>query len=194
MSKNKIIILASLVTVMAVMGAFVVRDSLKRRPAETSWPVPQTGSSTDPVISETPEPGDDGDPYREEAPVITHIPEANEVLPAAQQQVVAVPTVVVPAAPGVESNFRNFNISGEGGKFIPEKVIAKVGDTIHINFTAVDGDYDIVFPSYNMKQAAKKGQTKILEFQAVQDGSFVYYCESCGGLSSTAKGNIIIVE
>jgi len=104
------------------------------------------------------------------------------------------PTVVAPAAPGVESNYRSFDIKAEEGKFIPNKIIANQGDTVHINFTAVDKGYDIIFPSYGMKQIAKIGQTKVLEFQALSDGSFLYYCEVCGGADSLATGQIIVVK
>lgn len=193
---KKLLILGGLAILAVLLAAFIMRDIIKSKPEPT-------GPS--PIIIEEPAPGvsnddvqlevvDDNDPFRQEAPVITRIPDANEILPAAQQKEIAVPTVVVPAAPGVDSKFRNFDITAEGGKFIPEKIIVQVGDTVHINFTAVDKDYDITFPSYNMKQTAKQGQTKILEFQAVQDGSFLYYCESCGGAEGMTKGNIIIVK
>lgn len=134
------------------------------------------------------------DAFKAEVPVDTVVPEVNTQLSEEQKKEIAVPTVVVAAAPGVDSKFRNFNIRAEGGAFVPTKVIANVGDTVHIDFLAVDGDYDIVFPSYNMMQTAKQGQTKILEFQALQSGSFTYYCSSCGGPESGPKGNIIIVD
>ena len=200
MISQKNLVLIVLTVVAVALAALIVRDFLRReKPVEQSEGIiidlPQLVKVTDSGSGASlPAPGEDNDPYREEAPVISRIPEANEVLPADQQKIIAVPTVVVPAAPGVESNFRNFNISGEGGRFVPEKIIAKVGDTVHVNFSAVDRDYDIVFPSYNMSQFAKQGQTKVLEFQALQSGSFLYFCESCGGLSSEAKGTIIIVE
>jgi heme/copper-type cytochrome/quinol oxidase subunit 2 len=44
-----------------------------------------------------------------------------------------------------------------------------------------------------MKQTASAGESKILEFQANQSGSFLYYCESCGGEESLATGNIVVV-
>lgn len=134
------------------------------------------------------------DKFREEVPANIVVPDKDTVLTEAQKKEIALPTVVTPAAPGVDSQFRSFDIKAEGGAFVPSKIIARMGDTIHVNFTAVDKDYDIVFPSYNMKQTAKKGQTKILEFQAVADGSFTYYCDACGGENSATKGNVIITK
>lgn len=104
----------------------------------------------------------------------------------------AVPKVVIPAAPGVTSNLRVFDIKGEKGKFVPSTVAAYAGDVVHVNFTAVDKAYDITFPDYGMKQTAAKGETKVLEFQAAATGKFAYYCDSCGGLNSSAVGYIII--
>ncbi len=134
------------------------------------------------------------DEFKEEVPVDIVVPEIDTQLTEEQKKEIALPTVTVAAAPGVEAKFRSFQIKAEGGAFVPTKVIANAGDTVHIDFTAVDGNYDIVFPSYNMMQTASQGQTKILEFQALQSGSFTYYCSSCGGPESGPKGNIIIVE
>ncbi len=106
---------------------------------------------------------------------------------------IAVPKVVIPAAPGVSASLRVFDISGNNGIFTPSTVTAYVGDTVHVNFTAVDKAYDITFPDYGMKQTANKGETKVLEFQATNAGKFTYYCDSCGGLKSNAVGYMIIV-
>ena len=106
---------------------------------------------------------------------------------------IAVPKVVIPAAPGVSASLRVFDISGNNGVFSPSTVTAYVGDTVHVNFTAVDKPYDITFPDYSMKQTAQKGETKVLEFQATTAGKFTYYCDSCGGLKSNAVGYMIIV-
>lgn len=121
------------------------------------------------------------------------VPEEGEALTEAQKDI-AVPEVVTSAAPGVSAKFRKFTIKAEGDKFSPSKVIVNKGDTVHIDFTAVDKEYDITFPDYGMKQTAPKDQTKILEFQAVAEGQFLYYCDSCGGLDSEARGYIIVAQ
>ncbi len=132
------------------------------------------------------------DDFQAPMPENIKVPEANEVLPAEQAEKIAVPTVVTAAAPGAESKYRNFNIRAEGNKFSPSQIIVREGDTVQINFTAVDKDYDIVFPSYNMQQTAKQGETKMLAFQAVKSGNFTYYCNICGGPDSGVTGNIIV--
>jgi plastocyanin len=128
---------------------------------------------------------------REEVPENIQVPDLNSQV---EDDSIAVPIGVTDAAPGVKAQLRVFNISAEGGLFKPSTVIANKGDTVHINFTAVDKSYDMVLPDYGMKQTADKGETKVFEFQAVMTGKFTYYCDSCGGLDSQTKGYIIIAE
>lgn len=139
-------------------------------------------------------PEQDRDVFREEVPVNIIVPEVDTELSEEQKREIALPTVVVPASSGSESKFRNFEIMADNNEFIPLRVIANVGDVININFTAVDKEYDIVFPSYNMMQKAQAGQTRMLQFQALQEGSFSYYCSLCGGPESGPRGNIVIVQ
>lgn len=128
---------------------------------------------------------------KEEAPKDIKIPEVGE---EALEKEIAIPIVVTEAAPNVESKFRIFDIKAESDAFSPSTIIIKKGDTVHINFMAIDKTYDITFPDYGMKQIAKKGEKKVLEFQAVSEGKFTYYCDSCGGLNSSVKGYIIITQ
>ena len=134
--------------------------------------------------------GENVDPYRSEVEVDIVVPEKDDVV---EDEKIAVPKVVSSAAPNVESKFRSFDIVASEGVFTPSEIIVNEGDTVHVDFSSEDGEYDITFPSYGMKQTASAGQTKVLEFQANQSGKFLYYCESCGGEESSATGNIIVV-
>jgi len=194
MKKQKLLIILGAVIIIALVVVIIVTNQPKSKTTtETPGVTAEEPFSSDVNVAPLDE-AEQKDQFRSDVPKDIKIPEVNEVLSEEQKKEIAVPTVVTEAAPGVESKFRSYNISGEGGQFIPSKIIAQVGDTVHVNFTAVDKDYDIVFPSYNMKQTAKQGQTKILEFQALQSGSFVYYCDMCGGPESATKGSFIIVE
>jgi len=96
-----------------------------------------------------------------------------------QNQNIAVPKSSVPAAPGLtERQLRTFDISAQNGQYVPSEIIVGEGDSVVINFKAEDGAYGIVFPDYGLKQTAKKGETKIVAFQAVSNGQFKFYCES----------------
>ena len=197
-SRKKIIIIGAVALVLIVAIVLLVTSNNKPK-TTTKTPVgnqTQTNTEVTPTSTDI----DKGtsttvvDKYRTEVPTDIVVPDQNTKLTDAEKKVTAIPTVVTAAAPGVEAQFRSFDIKAEGGVFTPSKIIARVGDTVHVNFTAVDKDYDIVFPSYNMKQTAKKGQTKILEFQAVEEGSFLYYCNACGGETSNTKGSIVIAK
>lgn len=197
MDKKKITIIAVMAVILVAL--IVVLLTNKKTVNSPSTPVnvePTEQEVAIPSEAAAPELGTNQqeDKFRAEVPAEIKVPGKDTELSEAEKKEIALPTVVTPAAPGIEAQFRSFDIMAEGDKFIPSKVIANVGDTVHINFTAVDKAYDIVFPSYNMKQTAKKGETKILEFQAVMAGDFLYYCEACGGATSGTKGNIIIVE
>jgi len=201
MSKVKnwlVILLVVIVVILAVIVALVIKQ--KANPSnKVAAPNTVSGQPTTSVetpastVSGTGTTG--GDKFRVEAPADIKVPEANDkTLTEEQKRDISVPTVVTPAAPGVKSSYRSFELRGEGGLFAPSKIIVRVGDTIHINFSAIDKDYDFVLPSYGVRSTAKKGQVKVIEFYAVQDGSYTYYCETCGGVNSTAKGEIVIVK
>jgi len=192
LDNKRILIIGILVFVLLALFIIVIKTS-NQKPAPVTKAPANVPNVQDIVIPEALD-GAGKDQFREEVPDNIQVPSVDTVLTEAEKKVIAVPTVVIDAAPGTVAQFRNFNISAIGGKFVPAQVIANSGDTIHVNFTAVDGDYDIVFPSYSMKQVARQGQTKILEFQAVTDGSFLYYCDACGGPEGPTTGKIIIVK
>jgi len=114
-------------------------------------------------------------PTRQEVPKDVVVPEPEST---GQKDDVAIPKTSVPAAPGVEAKLRTFEITATAGKYSPSTIIVRIGDTVHIDFKAIDDTYDIVFPDYGLRQLAKKGETKIIEFQATTDGQFAFYCEN----------------
>lgn len=135
-------------------------------------------------------PGQTGSLTRQEVPEDVVVPELNQEI---GNENIAVPLTVSPASPQGEAMFRRFEISAANDKYIPSEVIVNQGDTVHIDFTAVGKEYDITFPDYGMKQTAQKGEKKILEFQALNPGKFLYYCELCCGMDGNTKGYIIVV-
>jgi plastocyanin len=192
MNKKKILLLGGGVLVIIALVVIIIMTMNQKK---TTTPSEETNTPTE-QQGEKPETSTPGavDQYREEVPGDVKVPGMNETLTDAEKEVIAVPSIVTPAAPGASASFRSFSISGDGGKFVPAEIIARLNDIVHVNFTAVDKDYDIVFPSYGMRQSAKKGETKILEYQAVSEGSYTYYCDSCGGANSPAQVKIIVVK
>lgn len=127
-------------------------------------------------------------PTREEVPEDIVVPEIG----AEVEEDVAVPQTVIEAAPGVESKFRRFEIKAENNRYIPSTIIVNKGDTVRINFTAVDKKYDFVFPDYGMRQVAEPGEMKKIEFQATTEGKFLFYSDLYGGIEGEMKGYIIV--
>jgi heme/copper-type cytochrome/quinol oxidase subunit 2 len=189
-----IIILSGIAIALIILISISLfnKENTTTPPINNDIPTEIVDDSVDKVESTKPVPITE-DEFRTEVPINIVVPGVDTELSVEQQKEIALPLVVVPAAPGSTSKFRNFKINAENDIFIPNKVIANVGDTVHIDFTAVDKAYDIAFPSYNMKQSAVQGQTRILEFKAKKEGNFTYYCPSCGGPEVGPSGNIIIV-
>ncbi|MFA5163045.1 MAG: cupredoxin domain-containing protein [Patescibacteria group bacterium] len=192
---NQKMFLAMGVVLAVFLIILVIVDISRRSGKEAAKKVyPETTDKSTELVIPVGRTETEPSPFRAEVPANTVVPEMDSDPKKITDKEIVVPTYVAPAAPGIESKFRIFDIKGEDNAYNPSKIIARVGDTVHVNFTAVDKDYDIIFPDYSMSQQAKMGQTKVLEFQALQEGDFLYYCQACGGPNSTAVGHIIIVN
>lgn len=173
-NKNKVLILGAVIAAVVLVVIYYLAQPSGRYSASNKTPV-----QTAPPVSTTKLP----------------VPENTKVPGAGETQVdksIAIPVSVIQSAPGASTKLRTFKISAANNAFDPATVIVNVGDTVHINFTAVDKTYDITVPDYGLKQTAQKGETKILEFQALSEGKFLYYCDLCGGEKSATKGYIVI--
>ena len=183
MEKNtKVIVVGVIVLIILGVGIYLYQQKSAVAPPSgasvTEPTAPTDGGAAAPITS----------PTKTEAPKNVKIPELGEK-PA---EGVAAPISVAPAAPGVSAKLRRFEIKAENGVYNPSTIIVKKGDSIDIKFTAVDKTYDFTLPDYGIKAVAQKGETKLLGFQAVNDGKFTYYCSVCGGLNSKTKGYIIV--
>ena len=141
--------------------------------------------------------GINGQEVEPQGPVTREAPPRNVVVPDVGAENVpenvAVPESVSPAAPHRgDASFRSFNVSINGGKFEPDTVIVKMGDTARINVTAVDGDYDYFQPDYGFKVRLAQGETKFTQFDATAAGKFTIFCESCGGPDRGPVGYLIV--
>jgi heme/copper-type cytochrome/quinol oxidase subunit 2 len=108
------------------------------------------------------------------------------------QEGVAVPKESVKSSPVAESKLRIFEVKGENGTIFPVNFRAYQNDIINIKLTAVDQDYDFFLEGYNLQVKAKKGETKTIEFQALNLGVYNFYCSLCSTKEKPA-GKIIIV-
>lgn len=100
---------------------------------------------------------------------------------------VAVPQNVVETGP---SSFRQFNIEGNGGDFVPSTIVVNEGDVIDINFTAVDDEYNVYFPDFGISKTFARGQSGKIQFQGYPFGEYRFYCKDvCSG---TVEGKLIV--
>ena len=105
----------------------------------------------------------------------------------------AVPVAVSNAAPGVDSKYRRFELTFDRDKVTPSLIAVNIGDTVHIDLTARDREYDFTQPDYGFALTLPKGKAKVLEFQALSAGQFVFYCASCGGPKKGPAGYLNVV-
>lgn len=77
-------------------------------------------------------------------------------------------------------------VRAEAGRFVPEKVTARRGELVIIEFTAVDNAYDIGFedPRIGFNIKAAPGETKVFGFETKDraPGNYTFRCfDFCSG-------------
>lgn len=109
-------------------------------------------------------------------------------------QNVATPQVEAVGSPSGNSKYRSFNIQAVNNSFVPNTVIVNLGDTIDLEITAVDKNYDFYLPDFGNKSPLPKGETKRIQTGATAVGKFTFYCVSCGGPQSGPIGYLEVVN
>ncbi|MGB9848029.1 MAG: hypothetical protein ACPLKV_02395 [Minisyncoccia bacterium] len=173
MSKNKILIIGAIILVL-VIGAIIIFGGGKKISVAPSSPTPGV------VTTET----------KKEVPQGAKVYEAGESAPEG----IAAPISVSEMSGGNGIILRAFSITAEKDKFTPNTVIVYQNDIVKLFIKAVDKDYTIVQPDSGLIMVFKKGEDKYLEKQMFEGpGDYLFYCENCGGLNSTAVGHIIVL-
>lgn len=129
-----------------------------------------------------------------EKKTIVTVPETTTILREEEKEIIAIPETVVSASANSDVKRRIFEVKLNNNIFTPKNIIVRQGDLVNIKFQALDKDYNIVVPDYNLKMEIKAGQSKSMSFTASKAGTFPYYCPDCGGLESSAQGLMIISE
>jgi len=172
--KKTITIIVAVVVIALFIGASFF---IKRSPS----PIPQAGTPA----------ADEGPKTRSAPPQNVVVPEKNS---ANVPENVAKPQIVNPSSPTSQANFRSFDLGVDGDKFVPDTVIVRAGDTIRLNITAVDKNYDFTQPDFGFSAPLLKGQEKVIAFGATAAGKFTFFCKSCGGPDKGPVGYIIISQ
>jgi heme/copper-type cytochrome/quinol oxidase subunit 2 len=175
MNKKEIIIIGAAVAIVAIgLGIYYWSGASRQKSPATNVQTTSTTSTIQPLPTGT--------------PIIVPTQNATSV-PAG----VAAPTIVASGSLSGVTSYRSFNISISGGAFSPNTIIVNKGDTVHINLTAVDGNYDFTQTDMGLSMAVAKGQTKIVQFDANTVGKLTFYCKSCGGPGKGPIGYIEVV-
>lgn len=106
---------------------------------------------------------------------------------------IAKPHVSLPAGPATDARLRVFDLEVNGDKFSKDTIIVNQWDIVRINLSSVDKTYDFSLPALGTTQVVKRGETKPIEFQAVREGTFEFYCGRCGGPAKGPVGTLVIV-
>lgn len=106
---------------------------------------------------------------------------------------VAPPITTAPASQVTQSNLREFQITADKGEFSEREIRVYQGDIVKLTVRAVDRLYVIVQPDYGIQINAQKGKTGTAQFGASAAGTYLFYCESCGGPSKGPTGTIVVV-
>ncbi|MBI2888913.1 MAG: cupredoxin domain-containing protein [Candidatus Liptonbacteria bacterium] len=184
---NKKPLIAAVVGVIVIIIVVVIAVSLK--PSGQPSVGGGTGAGTVPVGGAGPAQLPLGASTRTSAPQDAVAPTENATsLPAN----IAVPKTTAPANAANTATFRSYDIKVNGGKYIPDTIIVNQKDTVHINFTAVDRDYDFTQTDYGFKSPLPKGETKVVEFGASGQGDFTFYCSVCGGPEKGPQGHLVV--
>ena len=92
------------------------------------------------------------------------------------------------------SQVTSFNIEGGSFYFKPNLIKAKLGDTVKITFTNVEGTHDLIIDEFNAKtKRIQPGETDTIQFVVNKKGNFEFYC-SVGNHRAQGMVGTLIVE
>lgn len=96
--------------------------------------------------------------------------------------------------PQLDTKIRFFDLKATSGGFAPNSIVVKKGDGLNVDFTAVDGDYDLDIPylgAYFSK--VSRGTTKNLPFDTSLTGTFIWECRDFCPRSGKIQGTLIVL-
>lgn len=171
--KNKLLIIGAIILVL-IIGAIIIFAGGKKIGIVPS-PTPNI------LTTET----------RKEIPKDAKVYEVGESVPEG----VAAPLSVSTMNEETGVSLRAFSITAEKDKFTPNTLTVYENDIMKLFVNAVDKDYVIVQKDMGVTIKFEKGnKNKYLEAQIFEGpGDYIFYCENCGGLNSTAVGHIIVL-
>lgn len=169
MTKRQWIILGSLLLFVIVVIVFGI--SQKKKPIEDQ-----------PVKQETP-----NDVSATGTKRVEFVPEVPKDATA------TTPVAAVPSANGGDTIFGLYRISASKNGFSPNLLTVKNGDVVKIEFTSVDGDYDLSIPQNGVSVFSRKGEMKKVSFIVDTVGTFLFECRDNCPSGNKISGKFIVL-
>lgn len=94
----------------------------------------------------------------------------------------------------LQSKARFFDMQATVNGFTPSSIIVNKGDTVYLNFSARDGDYDFDIPYLGAYfSVVKKGTMRRLPFDVWQSGTFEFACRDYCPPGKKIRGSIVVL-
>lgn len=106
------------------------------------------------------------------------------------------PKTETPAStnPDLGTKILGFDLRASRGGFSPSSIVVNHGDTLVIDFTAVDDDYDLDIPYLGVYfPAVSEGSTKKLPLDTSLPGTFTFQCRNSCPLTGVIRGELIVL-
>lgn len=113
-----------------------------------------------------------------------------------QNAVLTKPKSEAPASanPNLTTKIKFFDMKATSAGFSPNSITVNKGDSLRVNFTAQDGDYDLSIPYLGASfSVIKKGTARELPIDTSTPGTFVFECSSYCPSGGKIQGTLIVL-
>jgi heme/copper-type cytochrome/quinol oxidase subunit 2 len=98
------------------------------------------------------------------------------------------------ANPQLQTKARFFDVKVSKDGFSPQTITVNRGDTVYLDLSALDRDYDLDIPYLGAYfSVVKKGETRHLPFDVPQSGTFVFQCRDFCPPGGKIQGQLIVL-
>ncbi|MDP3975044.1 MAG: cupredoxin domain-containing protein [Candidatus Jorgensenbacteria bacterium] len=107
-----------------------------------------------------------------------------------------VPKNEAPASANVEldTKIKFFDMRAARGGFVPSSITVNKGDSLSVDFTATDGDYDLDIPYLGAYfSVVREGTTRKLPFDTSLPGTFTFQCRDYCPSGGVIRGSLIVL-
>jgi len=96
--------------------------------------------------------------------------------------------------PSLDTKIRFYNLQASSAGFEPSQISVISGDSVNVEFTALDGDYDLDFPYLGAYfSVTREGQTRTLPFDTSMSGTFKFSCRDFCPAEGRILGTLVVL-